>query len=277
MRHSASSITDERYPKTWNIMGTTLQLSYHFEPGSTKDGVTLIVPLALLNQIDERRSDWLVPGLCVEKIHLYLKSLPQKLRRHCVPLPDYAKNFVDHCLENSLFGKGDLLDALIFDIRERHRVVIQKRDFRPENLPAYCFMNYRLLDEHGRQLELERSLGLLQNKYAHQVREIFSKAAVDVVKQVISVVPEKNVNSSISPTPPLSSKPGSEEDKHHAKITQWSFGELPEILEIKKNRQLLIGYPACRGSIKHIVSLMYMMILMLRERPISRGYVVYLQ
>ena len=119
MRHEAAGITLDRYPKTIKMAGTELQLTYHFEPGSPKDGVTMAVPLALLNQVDQRRCEWLVPGLAIEKTQLYLKSLPQKLRRYCVPLPDYAKKFVERTSEKNTFGEGDYLDALIADIREQ--------------------------------------------------------------------------------------------------------------------------------------------------------------
>jgi ATP-dependent helicase HrpA len=74
MRHEAAGITVDRYPKKMMVGGSELTLTYHFEPGSPKDGVTLIVPLTLLNQVDGRRCEWLVPGMCEEKIHLLLKS-----------------------------------------------------------------------------------------------------------------------------------------------------------------------------------------------------------
>ena len=232
-------------------MGSNLSLTYHFEPGSPKDGVTLVVPIAFLNQIDQRKCDWLVPGLCVEKIHLYLKTLPQKLRRHCVPLPEYAKQFVDRALDNDQFGRGELIDALIADIREMTKVVMQRADFRPENLPPHCFMNYRLLDQHGRQLELERNLSLLQNKYVHEVREIFSKAAAEAVQQVITPVGIKN--EKLTNVTPQKLKDDANESNRESSphITQWSFGELPEILEIQKNRQVLLGYPALEDHITH--------------------------
>ena len=113
MRYEAAGVTIDRYPKTIKMAGTDLQLTYHFEPGSPKDGVTMVVPLASLNQIDQRRCEWLVPGLCIEKVQLYLKSLPQKLRRHCVPLPEFAKGFVDRANEAGRFGDGDFLDRLV--------------------------------------------------------------------------------------------------------------------------------------------------------------------
>jgi ATP-dependent helicase HrpA len=113
MRHEAAGITVDRYPKKMMVGGTELSLTYHFEPGSPKDGVTLVVPLTLLNQVDGRRCEWLVPGMCEEKIHLLLKSMPQKLRRHCVPLPEYAKSFLERMLAEKQFGAGDFLDSLI--------------------------------------------------------------------------------------------------------------------------------------------------------------------
>ena len=256
MRHSADAITNDRYPKTMSMMGSNLSLSYHFEPGSPKDGVTLIIPIAILNQIDQRKCDWLVPGLCVEKVHLFLKTLPQKLRRQCVPLPEYAKQFIDRSLDKNEFGKGELIDAIIADIREITKVSIQRADFRPENLPPHCFMNYRLLDEHGRQLELERNLSLLQNRYMNEVREIFSKAAAQVVQQVIAPVGSplsitKSEKLSLSnPHAPKTEQTITLPDSSQ-KITQWSFGELPEILEIQKNRQVLLGYPALEDHLTH--------------------------
>ncbi len=251
MRHSAVSVTNDRYPKTLTMMGSNLSLTYHFEPGSPKDGVTLIVPIAFLNQIDQRKCDWLVPGLCVEKVNLYLKTLPQKLRRYCVPLPEYAKQFIDRSLDSEQFGKGDLLDALIADIREITKVVMQRADFRPENLPPHCFMNYRLIDQHGRQLELERNLSLLQGKYVHEVREIFSKAAAEAVQQVISpkTLQNEKISSETLHNPQKEVKESSQESS--PKITHWSFGELPEILEIQKNRQVLLGYPALEDHLTY--------------------------
>ena len=248
MRHEAAGITVDRYPKTLVMAGTELQLTYHFEPGSPKDGVTLVVPMALLNQIDARRCEWLVPGLCAEKVQLYLKTLPQKLRRHCVPLPEFAKRFVESQVENESFGQGDLLDALITEIRKRTQIIVQKADFRPENLPPHSFMNFRLLDQHGRQLELDRHLGQLRSQYAKAAREEFQEVAANAVAQVMSSEPKvDSLKTSVS-TPASTNSPA-----HISKvptpsqtdgIKEWNFGELPEMLEIRKGKQVLYGYPA---------------------------------
>ncbi|BDW10926.1 ATP-dependent helicase [Polynucleobacter sp. SHI8] len=243
MRHEAAHISDDRYPKQMPMMGTQLALHYHFEPGSPKDGVTLVVPLALLNQVDERRCAWLVPGLCVEKIHLLLKTLPQKLRRHFVPLPEFAKNFIDDCLENELFGKGELFDALIKYIREKTQVVVTRADFRPENLPSHCMMNYRMMDEHGRQLDLDRNLAQLRTLYAKDAREIFQEAASMAIQEV-----SRSSEPTSKPTHPLTPQDGQAEP---TKITDWSFGELPEMLEIQKGKQSFYGYPALEDCGTH--------------------------
>ena len=242
MRHEAAGVTVDRYPKQIVMAGTQLQLSYHFEPGSPKDGVTLVVPLAHLNQIDIRRCEWLVPGLCGEKVQLFLKSLPQKLRRHCVPLPEFSKSFIDRVEQEERFGKGDLLDVLIADIRAQTQVVVQRADFRPENLPAHCFMNFRLVDEHGRQLELDRNLAQLRAQYSKLAREVFQDVAQAAVSEVVvsnkSIIDKAESNESINPNSAKQLEGAIEN------IKDWSFGQLPEMLEIKKGNQTLFGYPA---------------------------------
>ena len=241
MRHEAAGITMDRYPKTMKMAGTELQLNYHFEPGSPKDGVTMVVPLALLNQVDPRRCDWLVPGLAVEKTQLLLKSLPQKLRRHCVPLPEYAKNFIERQVESQSFGEGDYLEALMADIKIRTQVQVQKADFRPENLPLHCLMNFRLVDEYGRQMEVDRNLGQLRAEYAQAAREIFQEVAASAVTQMTEGSSNSSPQTSGNSFQVNSSSlvQGSTEN-----IKEWNFGELPEMLEIKRGKQTLYGYPA---------------------------------
>ena len=241
MRHEAAGITLDRYPKTIKMAGTELQLNYHFEPGSPKDGVTMVVPLALLNQVDPRRCDWLVPGLAVEKTQLLLKSLPQKLRRHCVPLPEYAKNFIERQVESQSFGEGDYLEALMADIKIRTQVQVQKADFRPENLPLHCLMNFRLVDEYGRQIEVDRNLGQLRAEYAQAAREIFQEVAASAVSQMTDGSSNSSLQTSANSiqTNTSSVVQGSTEN-----IKEWNFGELPEMLEIKRGKQTLFGYPA---------------------------------
>jgi ATP-dependent helicase HrpA len=135
------------------------------------------VPLFALNQIPRERADWLVPGMLKEKVQLLLKSLPQKLRRHCVPLPEYAANFFDRNQDPVRFGRGDLIDALILDIHAHTSARVLTTDFKLETLPAHLFMNFKVVDEHGRQLDMGRNLASLQAELGGQARQSFQRMA----------------------------------------------------------------------------------------------------
>jgi ATP-dependent helicase HrpA len=227
MRHAAAGVTVDRYPKTITMNGITLHTHYHFEPGNPKDGITLIVPLTVLNQVDAIQAEWLVPGLCVEKVQLLLKSLPPKIRRHCIPLPDSAQQFVQAQLDANAFAKGDLLDALMEFIRSKNTIEIKRADFRLETVPPHCFMNFRLVDEHGRQLELERNLNRLRTEYGGIARDAFQNLADQSAQ-----------------------RSALESDGEHAvKIgsglyQDWGFGDLPEVMEIQKGGLTFQAYPA---------------------------------
>ena len=238
MRHEAAGITVDRYPKRMMVGGAELSLTYHFEPGSPKDGVTLVIPLTQLNQVDGRRCEWLVPGMCEEKTLLLLKTLPQKLRRHCVPLPEYAKAFLERKLDQKQYGQGDFLESLMTDIRQERGLEIKRTDFRPEALPLHCFMNFRLIDEHGRQLELERNLARLRSEYGETARSAFQAIAQETVQTELGVEPAQ-AKASSNQTPIDASR-----KVEQGGYRTWEFGSLPETLEIQKGNQTLFGYPA---------------------------------
>jgi ATP-dependent helicase HrpA len=257
MRHEAAGVTTELFPKTMNVTGIEMSLSYHFEPGSPRDGVTLSVPLFALNQIPQERPGWLVPGMLKEKVQLLLKSLPQKLRRHCVPLPEYAANFFERNQDPVRFGKGDLIDALITDIHQHTSARVLTTDFKLETLPAHLFMNFKVVDEHGRQLEMGRNLATLQAELGGQARQSFQRMAESTPAAVASgqaraqaafgkPAPAATANAPAakgkeSVAVPVSANTGVSQ---HTNITSWSFGELPELLEISQGKLTLIGFPA---------------------------------
>ncbi len=220
MRKQAGGVTTEQYPKQLRQHGVTFDLSYHFEPGSPRDGVTMSVPLVALNQVDAEVCDWLVPGMLKEKVLLLLKSLPQRLRRHCVPLPDYAQAFCDRHAEEGV-RRLPLVDALIKDVSLNTPARPIVSDFRIETLPAHLTMNFKLIDEHGRQLDMQRSLGVLKAGWQKQAQAQFQSAAAATATAATGL-----------------------DAKEQANITAWTFGTLPELLEIRRGGQTLIGYPA---------------------------------
>ncbi|CAN7259621.1 ATP-dependent RNA helicase HrpA [Massilia sp. LjRoot122] len=255
MRHEAAGVTTELFPKTMNVTGIEMGLTYHFEPGSPRDGVTLAVPLFALNQIPQERAGWLVPGMLKEKVHLLLKSLPQKLRRHCVPLPEYAANFYERHQDPLRFGRGDLIDALIDDIHRHTSARVLTTDFKQETLPAHLSMNFKVIDEHGRQLDMGRNLATLQAELGGQARQSFQKMA----EATPAAAPAK-LQAAVAPAAPAPSKGKGNAPQtkapaaapaapaagavQHTGLTTWSFGELPELLEITQGKLTLIGFPA---------------------------------
>jgi len=258
MRHEAAGVTTELFPKTMNVTGIEMALTYHFEPGSPRDGVTLSVPLFALNQIPQERPGWLVPGMLKEKVQLLLKSLPQKLRRHCVPLPDYAAGFFERNQDPVRFGRGDLVDALIADIHQHTSARVLSTDFKLETLPAHLFMNFKVVDEHGRQLDMGRNLATLQAELGGQARQSFQRMAEQTPASSATVQAAfGKAGPAAAPAPASSSAsakgkanaPAAPEQKapavsQHTNITSWTFGELPELLEIKQGKLTLIGFPA---------------------------------
>jgi ATP-dependent helicase HrpA len=218
MRHEAAGITTEVFPKKVEWQGVQMALDYHFEPGSPRDGVTLSVPLFALNKIDAQRCEWLVPGMLKEKVHLLLKSLPQKIRRHCVPLPDYAAGFYERWFDRLDDPRQGLLDALAADMWEQVKVRPVAADFKVETLPTHLFMNFRVVDEHGRMLAAGRNLAQLKAEHGRQAQADFQQLAARDT-QVAQALAQDG-------------------------ITSWSFGALPEIMEIRRKGQSVIGYPA---------------------------------
>jgi ATP-dependent helicase HrpA len=254
MRHEAAGVTTELFPKQLTLAGIEMGLSYHFEPGAVRDGVTLSVPLYALNQVSAARCEWLVPGMLKEKVHLLLKSLPQKLRRHCVPLPDYAAGFCARIEARQGFGSGSLLDAVIADVREQTGLAVKTTDFKLETLPAHHFMNFKVVDEHGRQLEMGRNLATLQAEFGGQARQSFQRLVEKTAAPVAGKPPATDIDSASGgrqQAPPTAAQRTPAPTSEHQNLTSWTFGELPELLEIQQGKQALIGFPALVDKLTH--------------------------
>ena len=164
MRHEAAGITTDQFPKQLAVpvagCPQSFALEYHFEPGDARDGMTLLVPLASLADIDAVPLEWLVPGMLKEKVQALLKSLPQKIRRHCVPLPDYAAAFCDRWAAKA--GRLALIPALIQDISQETGIAAKRDDFKLDGISPHCRANIRVIDPHGRRLAEGRDLETLK-------------------------------------------------------------------------------------------------------------------
>jgi len=162
MRHEAAGITTDQFPPQLEMNGVSYALAYHFAPGQKDDGVTLTAPQPLLNQVSIARCEYLVPGLLEDKVARLLKTLPQRLRRHLVPLPEFAAAFCAAAQPSDT----PLLQALVRFIREKKQLDTPLDAFRLEQLPPHLTMNFRVIDEHGRQLGMSRNFAQLRAEWA---------------------------------------------------------------------------------------------------------------
>ncbi len=172
MRHEAAGITTDQFPPHLKIDNISFALSYNFSPGKNDDGITLTVPLALINQVSAARCEWLIPGILAEKVVQLLKTLPQKIRRNLVPVPEFAAVFCREVPPSST----PLLQALSRYLREQKQLDAPLDAFRLEQLPPHLSMNFRVLDEHGRQLGMSRNFAQLHSELAPRVAPVIVAA-----------------------------------------------------------------------------------------------------
>jgi ATP-dependent helicase HrpA len=207
MRHEAAGITTENFPPALQLGPNRYALEYHFEPGSARDGVTMVVPLALLNQVPAARTEWLVPGLLKEKVKALAKSMPQRLRHKLGALDDFAAAFCAAAPPSDL----PLAEAMRRHVREELNLDLPLDAFRPDSAPPHLHMNFRVLDEDGRQLGIGRNLPELKRALGNQAEAILQEEA-----------------------------PVDEGERY----TGWTMGDLPELMEIERAGHTLVGYPA---------------------------------
>ncbi|MGH6648840.1 ATP-dependent RNA helicase HrpA [Aquabacterium sp.] len=261
MRHEAAGITSSAFPKTVRLGGIDCAATYLHDPGDAKDGVTVTVPIFALNQVGEERGEWLVPGMLKDKVLALLKSLHQKPRARLVPLPDFAEAFI----QAVPFAQGGMLDALLKAVRDKTQLDIKRADFKQELLSPHLFMNYRVVDEHGRQLGMGRNLAALKAELGHEARGAFQALATLKAQAVVTGVDESMAGAtdaaprfSKAPSPSLTKGADggaiTKLPKAQAPqpLTDWSFGELPELMEIQRGGHTLIGFPALIDKGAHV-------------------------
>ncbi len=213
LQRSAAHVTAREYPPLVRLAGIDVPVSYHFEPGAGNDGVTLNLPVALLNGLSPRRPEWLVPGMLEDKCIAILKGLPKQLRKHFVPIPDYVRTF----MEQVVFADGDLYEALSLHLRRKSGVRVEPAELRQVELEPHHCMNIRLLDEKGEQIGGGRDLDDLACR--------FGKVAEQALR----------------------SGPG--DDWGRSGLVRWDFGDLPESVQLRQAGGIrLAAYPALRDG-----------------------------
>ncbi|UJP07530.1 MAG: ATP-dependent RNA helicase HrpA [Nitrosomonas sp.] len=215
MRHQAGHITEVQFPENLLLAdGSILPLTYRFDPGHVLDGVTVSVPLPLLNRLDAKQLDCLVPGLIREKITWYLKALPKQIRRILVPLPDSVTGFLDS--QTHSWQPISLQEALEKFIQKKTTLAVPAETWQAHEIPAHLLMNIRVLDDAGQELTMSRNLADLQSQLGKAAQMTFVKRDAG------------HANTNI--------------ERDH--IMQWDFGDLPAEITFQRNGHALTGYPA---------------------------------
>jgi ATP-dependent helicase HrpA len=270
MRHEAAGITTATYPRTVRLGGIDCTAEYLHEPGDARDGVTVTLPVYALNQASEARCEWLVPGLLPAKVQALCKTLHQRPRSRLVPLPGFAAEFC----ASVAFGEGSLMDALLAAVRERTQLGVQRADFKPDQLPPHLFMNLRVVDEHGRQLGMGRDLAGLKAALGAQARSAFQAlAALKLPASAAVAGPAQpppagagakaaaqggagvgaRAGASESAAGPASTvAEAASADAEPPRYTAWTFGDLPELMEIRRRGEVLVGFPALIDHGTHV-------------------------
>ena len=208
MRHAADEITAEAFPDFLLVNQVPLNLEYDLEPGGPMDGLTLVVPLAMLNQLPPHRFDWLVPGLLREKIVELIRTLPKPLRVQFVPVTDTADVAIA-TLKPSLVP---LVDALSEFLGRQTGAAVPRSAFDPTAIPAYLHLNFRVMDEQRKTLATGRDLNAIRRELGMAAKESFA------------AMPKTSFS--------------------RANLVRWDFGDLPASVEVKRDGMTFLGYPA---------------------------------
>ncbi|RKN45494.1 ATP-dependent RNA helicase HrpA [Micromonospora endolithica] len=200
-------VDEADYPDRWSTEGVSLPLTYRFEPGTATDGVTVDIPLPLLNQVPAESFDWQVPGLREELVIALIRSLPKAIRRNFVPVPDYARA----ALAAMPAGEEPLLDALTRQLRRMTGVTVPRDAWDVPKLPAHLRVSFRVLDENDKPVAEGKDLPALQRQLKAEVRQVVAAAAPDVAR---------------------------------TGLTEWSIDDLPRTIEQVRAGYAVTAYPA---------------------------------
>ena len=204
----AEQVSKLDFPNFWHQGNLKLKLTYQFEPGTDADGVTVHIPLPLLNQVEMTGFDWQIPGLREELVIALIKSLPKSYRRNFVPAPNYAQAFLGRAVPL----EKPLLDTLIYELRRMTGVTVEAEHWNWEQIPSHLKMIFRVVDENGKKIAESMNLDELKFSLKDRVQESISAVADDGIEQ--------------------------------SGLHIWSFAELPQCYEQKQRGFSVKAFPA---------------------------------
>ncbi|MFF5589314.1 ATP-dependent RNA helicase HrpA [Streptomyces hygroscopicus] len=210
----AQGVTKDAYPDSWRQGKLKFKVTYQFEPGADADGVTVHIPLQVLNQVTADGFDWQIPGLREDLVTELIRSLPKPVRRHYVPAPNYAKRF----LESAVPFQAPLTAALGRELQRMVGVRIEPEDWDLAKVPDHLKITFRVVDERRRKLAEDKDLEALQQRLRPKTRAAISKA-FESSKEAVGI-------------------------EQRGGLTRWTVGTLPRTFETRRGGQPVKAYPA---------------------------------
>jgi ATP-dependent helicase HrpA len=216
IRESAEAVTKADYPDSWQQGPLKFRVTYQFEPGADADGVTVHIPLQVLNQVTDEGFEWQIPGLREEVVTELIRSLPKPIRRHYVPAPNYAKAF----LEKAVPLQEPLTVTMARELKRMVGVPFEADDFDWSKVPDHLKITFRIVDERRRKLAEDKDLEALKLTLKPKARKALSQAAAATA-----------------------SREGGESLERKG-LTDWTIGTLTRVFETRRAGQPVKAYPA---------------------------------
>ncbi|WP_128377355.1 ATP-dependent RNA helicase HrpA [Streptomyces cavernae] len=212
----AGAVTKDDYPDSWRQGRLKFRVTYQFEPGADADGVTVHIPLQVLNQVTDEGFDWQIPGLREELVTELIRSLPKPIRRNYVPAPNFAKAF----LQQAEPSDEPLTTAMARELKRMVGVPFTAEDFDWSKIPDHLTITFRIIDERRRKLAEDKDLETLRLKLKPRAREALSQAA--------AATAERQGGESLERTG----------------LTDWTIGSLTRVFETRRAGQPVKAFPA---------------------------------
>ncbi|MCX4730703.1 ATP-dependent RNA helicase HrpA [Streptomyces sp. NBC_01363] len=215
INEKAGAVTKDDYPDSWRQGKLKFKVTYQFEPGADADGVTVHIPLQVLNQVTSEGFDWQIPGLREEVVTELIRSLPKPIRRHYVPAPNYADKFLDRAVPL----QEPLPVTLARELQRMVGVPVTADDFDLSRIPDHLKITFRIVDERRRKVAEDKDLEALKLQLRPKARQALSKAAA----------------ATAGP---------SGESIERSGLTDWTIGTLNRVFETRRAGQPVKAYPA---------------------------------
>ncbi|PPS75454.1 MULTISPECIES: ATP-dependent RNA helicase HrpA [Streptomyces] len=216
INEKAGEVTKADYPDSWRQGGLKFRVTYQFEPGADADGVTVHIPLQVLNQVTDEGFDWQIPGLREELVTELIRSLPKPIRRNYVPAPNFAKAFLDRAVPL----QEPLTTTMTRELRLMVGVPFEADDFDLSKVPDHLKVTFRIVDERRRKLAEDKDLEALKLRLRPKARKALSQAA--------AATAERSGGESLE----------------RSGLTDWTIGTLTRVFETRRAGQPVKAYPA---------------------------------